>query len=77
MSNKRSLFNRRDIQPCRADCPNRRPGCHNHCELYIAAREINETRKRIEREKRAVDNVITDCKIRGMRRVHHGKARER
>lgn len=43
---------------CPPNCPNRKPGCQDHCERYAKDRAIYNEHKRIERDRKKLDHYV-------------------
>lgn len=64
------MFNRnsiRDHYPCRdfpdGVCPERHPGCQDHCEKMLKAKEKAKARKHVERQNRAHDWEVSGFEL--------------
>lgn len=59
--NNSNLFLKRVKTGCVPDCPNRKPGCHDHCETYLENKKAYEEYKhyvKCEREKQRILDYI-------------------
>ena len=60
-------FIRRDRNiPCIPNCPERRPGCQDHCEYHRKKKAENERRKEFKRKREILDSY----EIARSRRIH-------
>ena len=44
--------------PCKKDCPRRKPGCHGSCEDYHLWREQEEQRMEVVMKQRDINNYV-------------------
>ena len=67
LDKERRKYTSRDKFPCNqfpnGTCPKRRPGCHDICPEYIAAKAANDDRKAQEKAKRYANNDINKFKV--------------
>lgn len=59
--------------PCTKDCPERYPGCHDHCDKYKTARAKYDERMAKERLDRHIDNYQNGM----VRKIKDYKAKSR
>lgn len=43
---------------CPPECPNRKPGCQDHCEQHARERLEYDERKKLELERKSIDGYI-------------------
>ena len=78
MANSHPWRRVRRVFPCTPDCPERVPGCHDHCERYIRAKEKHDQEKAEARRIKHIDDysitVMLDNRDISAKRAKHNKS---